>query len=245
MQHFYAKAIVLAALSVPLGACSSFLGINFARHAPRAAPDAALAAKTQSATSAGRQQLADGSPGLAIEAFQRALASGEPVGPAVNGMGVAYARIARFDLAQRYFEQAAASDPANPQYADNLVRLMRSPAFALRREGDIARAALQAAARDEAVAKIAEARKVAPALGQLQRVSRGEVRIASAAPQVAPTVRGQVPVGKNFRPLIRITFADRPVAPGTPIRIVQPETKTAVAAPTPADTVSVTAGARH
>lgn len=245
MRHFHAKAIVLVALSAPLGACSSFLGIHFAHHAPRAAPEAALAANAESATSVGRRQLADNQPGLAIEAFQRALAGGEPIAPAVNGMGVAYARIGRFDLAQRYFEQAAASDPANPQYSENLARLMRSPALAMRREGDIARAALQTAAREEAAAKTAGTPSAVPALGQLQRVSRGEVRIASAAPQATPAIRGKGPVGQGFRPLIRITFADRPVVSGPPIRIVLPEAKPAASASTPADTASVGAGARH
>lgn len=245
MRHFHAKAIVLIALSAPLGACSSFLGIHFAHHAPRAAPETALAAKAESATSTGRRELADGQPGLAIEAFQHALASGEPIAPAVNGMGVAYARIGRFDLAQRYFEQAAASDPANAQYSENLARLMRSPALAMRREGDIANAALQAAATEDAAAKVAAVPSAVPAPGQLQRVSRGEVRIASAAPQATPAIRGQAPVGAGFRPLIRITFADRPAVSASSIKIVLPEAKPAASASTPADTASVAAGARR
>lgn len=250
MQHFPTKAVALVALCVPLGACNSFLGIHFAGHGVRAAPLRAAVstnvpkAMNENATATGRKHLAEGQPGLAIEAFQRALAGGEPVAPAVNGLGVAYARIGRFDLAQRYFEQAAASDPANSQYSDNLARLMRSPALALRREGDMARAALQAAAEQAATAKVAESAKAAQVPGRLQRVSRGEVRIASVAAPEAPIARGKAAVAQGFRPLIRITFADRDAA-SAPIRITLPEAKPATAEPEIADAAAVPAGPRH
>jgi tetratricopeptide (TPR) repeat protein len=193
-----------------------------------------LAVKAESATSIGRRQLAEGQTGLAIEYFQRAMASGEPIAPAVNGLGVAYARLDRFDLAQRYFQQAIASDPVNPQYADNLARLMRSPALAMRHEGDIAKEALQAAATVQTEAKSARAASAAPAIGQLQRVSRGEVRITSAPPQAAPAAPGQAKVDSRFRPLVRVSIAE-PLAPlpQSSIRVVLPESKPAKAGTTP------------
>jgi tetratricopeptide (TPR) repeat protein len=229
MRRFPTRTLVLIALATPLCACNSFLGINFARHAPRAAPTAAsvsaLIAKAESMTSVGRRQLADGQTGLAIESFQRAMASGEPIASAVNGLGVAYARLDRFDLAQRYFEQAIASDPANNRYADNLARLMRSSTIAMRRDGDIAKAALQAAARAQAAAKAVNA---ATAMGKLQRVSRGEVRIASAPPQAAPTATGQAKVDSRFKPLVRVSIVD-PMGPfpQSSVRVMLPEAKLA------------------
>lgn len=240
MRHLHTRALVLIALAAPLGACNSFLGIKFARHAAPAparveapAVPAATAALADSATALGRKQLAEGQTGLAIESFQKALGSGEPVAPAVNGLGVAYARLGRFELAWRYFEQAKASDPANPAYADNLARLLRSPALAMRRDGDIARDQAAASARQGATAAPPAATR-APALGQLQRVSRGEVRIATAPAQSAP-VAAQHAAGE-FKPLVRFSIAEQ-TAPHGPVRIVLPE-------PKPADAATLAAAAK-
>ena len=234
MRHVATRALVLIALATPLGACNSFLGMHFARHVPRATPvrEAAPPALVQVETEAGRRLLAEGQTGLAIESFRKALAQGEPVAPAVNGLGVAYARIGRFDVAQRYFQQAMASDPANPRYADNLARLMTSSAFAMRHEGDLARAALAASAEQDARAKLAEARAAAPAAGQLQRVSRGEVRIATVPAQAAPlspraATKAQAALDGKFKPVLRFSIAEPADAP---IRVVLPEPKPAVEA---------------
>jgi tetratricopeptide (TPR) repeat protein len=247
MRHFSVGTLVLIVLAAPLGGCSSFLGIDFSRHSSRAAPEVTPAealARAERVTAEGRRQLAEGQTGLAIESFQRALANGEPIAPAANGLGVAYARLDRFDLAQRYFLQARASDPANPQYADNLARLMRSSALAMRRDEDIARAALQAAAQSEAAAQSAQSVRAASAMGKLQRVSRGEVRIATAPPQAAPAATSRAKVEGHAQPLIRIVLPESKPAevaangqakvarPGQPlVRIVLPEPKKAPAAP--------------
>jgi tetratricopeptide (TPR) repeat protein len=238
MRNVPVRAAALIALSLPLGACNSFLGIHFARHTPRAAPSAATvpAQAAQSATAIGRQQLADGQTGLAIESFQRALASGEEVAPALNGMGVAYARLERFDLAQRYFQQAMASDPANPKYGDNLARLMRSPVFALRRESDIARAVIAASPpleiADQAAGSVGRSATAAPAVGSLQRVSRGEVRIATVAPQSAPVARGQATLDRQFKPLVRIALGGaEPPRPQSFVRFELPQATPARAKP--------------
>lgn len=239
MRHFPVRALVLIALTAPLGACSSFLGINFARHAPRAAPEAAppeAMAKAESATAVGRRQLTEGQTGLAIESFQRALSGGEPIAPAVNGLGVAYARLDRFDLAQRYFQQAIASDPANPKYADNLARLMQSPTLRMRRDSDFAQAVPSAPASLQTALAVrdtaAQPALAAPAVGKLQRVSRGEVRIATAPPQAAPAAMAHAKVDSRFRPLVRFSIAE-PMArrPQSSVRVVLPESKPAEAAP--------------
>lgn len=82
-------------------------------------------------TEEGRKHLAAQRNGLAIESFNRAIAFGEEPAPALNGLGVAYSRLGRPDLAYRFFRKAAIADPANPVYAKNLVRLTNSPAFTL------------------------------------------------------------------------------------------------------------------
>lgn len=236
MSHFHTRALLVTMLALPLGACNSFLGINLARHAPRAAPVApaapALAGGEASATVAGRALLAEGRTGLAIESFQRALASGEPIAPAVNGLGVAYARLGRFDLAQRYFRQAMASDPADPRYADNLARLMTSPTFVLRRDGDAVQATLRAAAVPQASAPMSANARAEPVMGRLQRVSRGEVRIATAPAQPAPiAVQRAAKVDDQFKPLVRFSIAEP--SPQGSIRVVLPKAKPADVATAP------------
>lgn len=209
MNLRHTRALVAVVLALPLGACSSFLGIHFARNAPKT-ERVETAAVVAPATEAGRAQLAAGQPGIAIESFQRALASGEAVAPAVNGLGVAYAQLGRDDLAQRYFQEAMAADPGQSRYADNLARLMRSPSYAMRSAAAVA-AQMQEAGTGTADTKApAQAANQPAAIGQLQRVSRAEVRITTAAPQAAPLRSAQALDGR-FKPLVRISLA--PEAP--------------------------------
>lgn len=215
MPKHLVRAVVLIALSVPLGACNSFLGIHFARQAPKAERIAVRPANAAAApaTEFGRRQLADGQIGLAVESFRKALESGEPAAPAINGMGVAYARLGNFELALRYFQRAMEIDPANGRYAANLARLTQSPAFAMRRERDLAAAALASAAKVPTGQAGPSEERVA--LGKIERISRGEVRITTAAPQPAPT-RTATHVDQRFRPLIRISFAGSDAAGAAP-----------------------------
>jgi hypothetical protein len=217
MIKTFVRAIGLAAAVVPLGACSSFLGIHFGHHEKAAGPALAVrpvAPAQPAALETGRRQLADGQTGLAIESFQRALADGEHVAAALNGLGVAYARLGRFDLAQRFFQEAMAADPADARYADNLARLMRSPALALRRDADVAATALQSAPAPAAQPKVE--------LGRLQRVSRGEVHITAAPIQAAPTAYARTDQG--FHPLVRLSLSNKePQSPEGSIRVVLPE----------------------
>ena len=238
MRKTQFRAAVVLCLATPLGACSSFLGIHFAHHARKAEPALAVVptelpeskqSVPASATDTGRSQLADGQVGLAVESFQRALASGEPIAPAANGMGVAYARLGRFDLAQRFFEQAMATDPSEARYADNLARLLRSPLFALRHDRDIAERELRKAP-SPVVPALAQAAAQPPA-GNLQRISRAEVRITTYPQPQEKRQPGMAMVGTGFHPLIRISIAgrDRPVARNF-VRVVLPEPKAKVVA---------------
>jgi Flp pilus assembly protein TadD len=230
MRQGLIQGVAIVVLALPLGACSSFLGIHFARHTPKAQPVEALAASVGASTEAGRALLADGQPGQAIESFQRALTSGEPQAAALNGLGVAYARLGRDDLAERFFREAMAADPANARYADNLTLLMRLPSFAARNA-----AALAAQASLESTQLLAETKSEVqtaapqkPAIGQLQRVSRAEVHITTAPAQAAPVRSASAKVDsrvgalprvvlglqepKNFKPLVRLEMPDsRPV----------------------------------
>ena len=234
------RAVVLIACSLPLGACNSLFGLHFARHAPK--PEirmvTTLPGEAQIAaaplTEAGRRQLDDGQIGLAAESFQKALGAGEAIAPAANGLGVAFARLGRYELALAYFQQAAAAAPTDARYAENIARLTRSPTMQMRRDADLAAMTLKGeAASGPSGAAVAAAEPVAA--GRLQRVSRGEVRIVSAAPQSAPVRNAGVQVDRRFRPLIRVTLAETdkaggaavPAAPQGFVRVALPEPKPA------------------
>ena len=200
MLRNYRASLMLTVLSVPLGACSSLFGIHMADRASRPMPTSqvssvALATPTVTKTMLGRQQLADGQVGAAIETFQAALASGEDRAPAVNGLGVAYARLGRSDLALRYFQEATTIAPADQRYANNLALLLNSqtsgstPAMA-------SSLYLQRAAAEPA-----------PVRGLLQRVSANEFHIATAILQPAPLGSPTVKVATKDQPIVSSPLA--------------------------------------
>lgn len=176
--------VTLAVLSLALPGCSALFGTNKlasqsgSQQSVQAAQEATLV-RQSALTDAGRRALDQGNTGQAIETFTRAVRMGEAPAPAMNGLGVAYARIGRFDLAQRYFERAAQIDPADGRYQANLTRLMRSPLYARRNEADQTRALMaQAEQQHEAEARTRQA--AAP--GQLQRIGANQFFIQTAAP---------------------------------------------------------------
>jgi hypothetical protein len=71
----------------------------------------------------GRAQLDAGLEALAIESFRAEIRVNPDNADAYNGLAVAYGRIGRNDLAQRYFETALATDPSNAKAQTNLARL--------------------------------------------------------------------------------------------------------------------------
>lgn len=71
----------------------------------------------------GRAQLDAGLDALAIESFRAEIRQNPESADAYNGLAVAYGRIGREDLAQRYFETALAKDPQNQKAQHNLARL--------------------------------------------------------------------------------------------------------------------------
>jgi hypothetical protein len=74
----------------------------------------------------GRQLLDRKQNAEAITAFRIALRSGEDIAEANNGMAIAYDRLGRADLAQRYFELAVANKPEDARYRKNLAHFFMS-----------------------------------------------------------------------------------------------------------------------
>ena len=115
-----------------LGGCQFLGNLHLTQRGPAAhSADTRLAAMPGTALQTGRDHLRAGRVGLAIDAYNLALASGEDPAAAYNGLGVAYARLGRSDAAYHFFRKAVMSDPLNAVYSHNLATLMDSRAFTL------------------------------------------------------------------------------------------------------------------
>lgn len=219
MNRFHARALVLVTLAFALSGCNSFLGIKIGRSTPNEAPAKSVAAAKAetiqaASTELGRSQLAQGQTGAAIESFRLALANGEPVAPAVNGLGVAYVRIGRFDLAKQYFEQAQAADPMDSRYSNNLYRVI----LAMRYDGiQLASAQKQLEPRGKDSTSKEAAGK--PDTGRLTRVSPGEVRVATAPAEKAPlhqTATGLTEASASRGRIVRLSRGEVRIAAAQP-----------------------------
>ncbi|MGV3512823.1 MAG: hypothetical protein ACO1OX_12565 [Novosphingobium sp.] len=171
MKQTYIRLLMVAPVALSLSGCGVMkkLGIF---HGPRTAKAAVQVASADALTQIGRSQLDENNPGLAAKSFEQALAAGEKPAPAFNGLGVAYARMGRADLAARYFGLAAKADPENERYSANLATLHKSTQMARLR------------APDPQSTKVAQASATAPFAsptakeeGRIVRLSPVEVKI--------------------------------------------------------------------
>jgi Tfp pilus assembly protein PilF len=109
------RLLLLAGLA--LAACA---GPEWPAIRPAGGGAAASGAAAADAYAQGRSQLLAGRPGLAIAAFEQALArEGETV-EALNGLAVAYAELGRDELAARYFQRALTRAPASVATLNNI-----------------------------------------------------------------------------------------------------------------------------
>lgn len=88
-------------------------------------------------TEIARDQLASGNFGLAAETFGLAREAGEPLGPILNGLGVAYANIGRADIAAHNFRLAIAADPQEERYRWNMAKLLARMEMAQTRDRSV------------------------------------------------------------------------------------------------------------
>lgn len=202
-----------------LQGCTVWRSMGLAR--PRVHPAGQLAALSPSQarfTDIGRSQIDQGNFGLAANSFLQALAVGEKPGPALNGLGVSYAKIGRADLAAEYFRRAIAAEPRESRYSANLERL--EGAVALREVPTIAaqvdplaggpRQAPSAVA-DADGNRAAEAVR-SPANGLVQ-IGAHEFHIPSAASGPDRHARSIQMEGQRRLPQSGLAFEGRPVAP--------------------------------
>ena len=143
----------------------------------------------------GHAKLAMGSVGLAVESFRRALRDDPSNIDAVEGMGMAYEKLGRFDLAARQYEAALAIDPRNQVV---LARLAASrEADGNPTEAAKVRAELASIRQAQATPSVSPAAVVAQLVGQDIRLSApgGEPAALRPVEQLSPR-------------LVRLTFGE-------------------------------------
>lgn len=165
-------------LAGSLTACqgSPLKGWSFAR--PQAATPPLSAPISGSLTfEEGRSQLRQGMISAAVASFRLALLDPVTAADANNGLGVAYAKLGRHDLAARYFQAAIALAPTDTRYAANMLRLEYKAMLARQATGTTEARLAQAAAAETA----RETRSVA------HRRSDGIFHIRTAEASTSPS----------------------------------------------------------
>lgn len=119
-RHHFEIAGTAAAIAL-LSGCSAFQ--PQARLEIRSVETAQRNSDASDPLAEGRSLLALGQNANAISVFRAALRENPNSGDAFNGLAIAYDRIGRQDLAQRYFELAVSAAPENMRYRGNLARL--------------------------------------------------------------------------------------------------------------------------
>lgn len=188
------KAIRLLAIlgaAAALSGCQSFpLTSWMFKDRPNAGANrSALAGDTSGALDEGKAFLRDGNISAAVASFRIATLDPSARGDANNGLAVAYAKLGRPDLAERYFRAAIEIDPENSKFVANLLRLQQQVSLARRREAPASDGRAMAA-RSNAPDFVAREGLT----GQVQRVSRAEVLVQAqpalaAAPAMAVVYR--------------------------------------------------------
>jgi len=185
------RLIAVLSTATVLGGCQSFpLTSWISKERPAAAAKrSALAENKSGALEEGKANLRSGNISAAVASFRIALLDPAARGDANNGLAVAYAKLGRADIAERYFRAAIEQDPNNPKYAANLLRLQQQVM--------LARSHVTPASGAQALAASANETRVASRealTGQATRISRAEVLIRSqpgtaAAPSMAVVYR--------------------------------------------------------
>jgi hypothetical protein len=130
MHISFARCVLGGCAALTVGGCATQQ--NAQPEYRLSAPSAQIVEST-SMLQRGRAQLAAGLEALAVESFRAEIRLNPDSADAYNGLAVAYGRIGRNDLAQRYFEFALANDPLNVKVQANLAKLQGKEGFAARR----------------------------------------------------------------------------------------------------------------
>lgn len=196
------KGISLVALAMATAGCQAFPIFGSRSPEVRAAPD--MSSYFAQRLADGRRHLEAQRPGAAVTAFRQASYHPDYAGEAFNGMAIAYDRLGRYDLAERFFAQAMAAAPEDARFARNAARF--ETAMLARRATEADTQLAQSAPVDIATPTAGQLARAATAVeanlapmpeGRMQRISASEVHIASREDwvgRVADSVSTQVAV---------------------------------------------------
>ncbi len=233
MKHRFMSATAIA-VSLPLSGCGGMLDFGTSKSASAVQESGALDMSEyfERRLAAGHRHLSQGRLSKALTAFRQAAGNESTTAAACNGLAIAYDRLGRTDLAEKYFKQAVSfAEPDDFRYARNLARFEGKQ---LRRKMDreAARKALLARRETPApapVEQVAEASDVelpkqtsfeeafahlsedAPLVRQPAVESKRARSAAPAPAQLTATVPAPAP-----RPVVA---AKRSVAPAPVVRV--------------------------
>lgn len=190
--------IVLVAAT--LGGCQSVFGSNSASVDPSTID---MGDYFESRLAMGKLHLEANRPTRAITAFRQASYDPRYAGEAFNGMAIAYDRIDRPDLAQRYFARAVAAAPKDERFARNLARLEgRGPVMApVYPELEPIELAVREAEKPQLHGPVTVETRPVDVAGAVAVESRPTVRVARVT-------QGQVAVSKQAEPAVRMALSD-------------------------------------
>lgn len=122
-----ARTVALLLMATSLGACQQnvFKGLFGAKADVSATTMKRAQSNGLVALEEGRAYLRRGQIAAAVASFKIARLDPVVAADANNGIGVAYAKLGRPDVADRYFRAALRIEPSNERFAGNLMRLQR------------------------------------------------------------------------------------------------------------------------
>lgn len=176
---------MLCCAVLAISGCQGFpMHFGMQKNVEAAAPD--MSSYFAQRLNDGRRHLGADRPGAAVDAFRQASYHPDFAGEAYNGMAIAYDRLGRYDLAERFFTQAVQAAPEDERFARNAARFdtsmlarTRSATPVQYADTDAAPAATELNSNLAAIAEELDAQAGAMPEERLQRVSAREVRIAS------------------------------------------------------------------
>lgn len=179
-MRFCTKVLIATVCVAALPGCQSLFP-GHSQAAQATLPEADMEGYFEQRLADGRVHLLANRPGSAVVAFRQA-SYGAPVrARAFNGLAIAYDRLGRADLAQRYFMAAMELEPENASFAANFLRFNETLASARAVDAvAVAQAeALLVGTVDQTEDSEAILAEGAPAAERVQRISSNEVRIAA------------------------------------------------------------------
>lgn len=202
------KMIAILLASSLLAGCQSFplSKLGFGKPRPAAHMPPIVEEPGSVVLAEGQEQMRQGNISAAVASFRIAALDPDARADANNGLGIAYAKLGRADLADRYFRTAALLDPTNTKYLANLARLQSAEYFAMQARDEAATPKIVDLAPPASPATPATPATFAAAFetpvtehvsitkapnARLVRISRGEVRI-SGGMQASAATRMQV-----------------------------------------------------